>query len=131
MRVGFTAHVAGLAGVLASLAGAWGLGRFLGGELGLSASALGVALLVGIVLTVLEPKYHRFLPSPTAVGMGMLIPGFAIIPMVAGGVIQAIWLRASPRTEATYSMPLASGFITGEALVVLVFSVLAIFGVRI
>ncbi len=36
--------VGGLAGVLASLAGAWGLGRFLGWELGLSASALGVAL---------------------------------------------------------------------------------------
>jgi len=28
-------------------------------------------------------------------------------------------------------MPLASGFITGEALVVLVFSVLAIFGVKV
>jgi hypothetical protein len=40
-------------------------------------------------------------------------------------------VRTSPRTEGTYSMPLASGFITGEALVVLVFSILAIFGIRI
>jgi hypothetical protein len=40
-------------------------------------------------------------------------------------------VKTSPRTEAVYSMPLASGFITGEALVVLVFSVMAIFGVRI
>ena len=94
-------------------------------------TALAVALVVGTIITVLEPRWHRFLPSPTAVGMGMLIPGFAIIPMVAGGVVQAIWLRRSPRTEATYSMPLASGFITGEALVVLVFSIMAIFGIRV
>ena len=96
-----------------------------------SMTALVVALVLGTVITVLEPRWHRFLPSPTAVGLGMLIPGYAVIPMVAGGVAEAIWVRVSPRTEATYSMPLASGFITGEALVVLVFSVLAIFGVRI
>jgi uncharacterized oligopeptide transporter (OPT) family protein len=60
----------------------------------------------------------------------MLIPGYAVVPMVAGGILQAIWARSSPRTEATYNLPLASGFITGEALVVLVFSVMAIFGVR-
>jgi uncharacterized oligopeptide transporter (OPT) family protein len=94
-------------------------------------TALAAALVVGTIITVLEPKYHRLLPSPTAVGLGMLIPGYAVIPMVAGGVAQAIWVRTSPRTEATYSMPLASGFITGEALVVLVFSILAIFGIRI
>jgi uncharacterized oligopeptide transporter (OPT) family protein len=93
-------------------------------------TALAVALVVGTVVTVLEPRYHRFLPSPTAVGLGMLIPGYAVVPMVAGGILQAIWARASPRTEATYNLPLASGFITGEALVVLVFSILAIFGVR-
>ncbi len=61
----------------------------------------------------------------------MLIPGYAVIPMVLGGIVEAIWVRRSPRTEAVYSMPLASGFITGEALVVLVFSILAIFGVRV
>jgi uncharacterized oligopeptide transporter (OPT) family protein len=95
-----------------------------------SMTALVVALVIGTIITVLEPRWHRFLPSPTAVGMGMLIPGFAIVPMVAGGIVQAIWVRRSPRTEQVYSMPLASGFITGEALVVLVFSILAIFGVR-
>jgi len=95
-----------------------------------SMTALGVALVLGAVVTVLEPRWYRFLPSPTAVGLGMLIPGYAVVPMVAGGIAQAIWARASPDTEATYNMPLASGFIAGEALVVLVFSVLAVFGIR-
>jgi uncharacterized oligopeptide transporter (OPT) family protein len=96
-----------------------------------SMTALAIALVIGTLITVFEAKHHRFLPSPTAVGLGMLIPGFAIVPMVAGGIVQAIWARRSPGTEAVYNMPLASGFITGEALVVLVFSVLAIFGIRI
>jgi uncharacterized oligopeptide transporter (OPT) family protein len=95
-----------------------------------SMAALALSLVLGTGITVLEPRWHRFLPSPTAVGLGMLIPGYAVVPMVAGGLLQAVWVRASPDTEATYNMPLASGFIAGEALVVLGFSILAILGVR-
>jgi uncharacterized oligopeptide transporter (OPT) family protein len=79
------------------------------------------ALVLGIILTVLEssPRVGRFIPSPTAVGLGMLIPGTAVIPMVIGGLAADLWKRLSPRTEDVYNTPLASGFITGEALVML------------
>jgi uncharacterized oligopeptide transporter (OPT) family protein len=90
-----------------------------------SMTALVVALVLGVIVTVLEPRWHRFLPSPTAVGLGMLIPGFAVLPMVAGGVTWAIWRKLSPRSEEVYNMPVASGFIAGEALVVLVIAVIA------
>jgi uncharacterized oligopeptide transporter (OPT) family protein len=90
-----------------------------------SMTALVVALALGVVITVLEPRWHRFLPSPTAVGIGMLIPGYATLPMVAGGVAWALWVKRSPRTEAVYNLPVASGFIAGEALVVLVIAVMA------
>ncbi|HEY7724155.1 MAG TPA: OPT/YSL family transporter [Anaeromyxobacteraceae bacterium] len=92
--------------------------------------ALAAALALGVIITVLEPRWHRFLPSPTAIGLGMLIPGYAVVPMVAGGIVQAVWARRSPATEATYDMPLASGFIAGEALLVLVFAILAVLGIR-
>jgi uncharacterized oligopeptide transporter (OPT) family protein len=84
--------------------------------------ALLLALVVGVILTLLEasPRFGRFIPSPTAVGLGMLIPGFAVVPMVVGGVAQHLWKRFSPRSEDVYDTPLASGFITGEALVLLV-----------
>ncbi len=83
--------------------------------------ALGVAFVVGVLLTLLEPhpRLGRYVPSPTALGLGMLIPGFAVIPMVCGGVLQAVWKRLSPKSEDVYNIPLASGFITGEALVLL------------
>jgi uncharacterized oligopeptide transporter (OPT) family protein len=90
-----------------------------------SLTALCVALVAGVAITILEPRYHRFLPSPTAMGIGMLIPGTATLSMVIGGVAWWIWSKRSPRTEAVYNMPLASGFIAGEALVVLVIAIIA------
>jgi uncharacterized oligopeptide transporter (OPT) family protein len=83
--------------------------------------ALWIALAAGVALTLLEsnPRLRRFVPSPTAIGLGMLIPGFAVIPMMIGGVAQFVWQKVGPRSEEVYSTPLASGFITGEALVLL------------
>jgi uncharacterized oligopeptide transporter (OPT) family protein len=89
-----------------------------------------VALVLGVLLTVLEPRWHKYVPSPTGVGLGMLIPGYSIMPMVLGGIAGYVWSKSAPRSEETYSTPLASGFIAGEALLVLVFSILAVFGIR-
>jgi uncharacterized oligopeptide transporter (OPT) family protein len=91
--------------------------------------ALAICLVLGVVLTVLEshPRIGRFVPSPTAIGLGMLIPGFAVIPMVVGGIVQFAWKKLSPKTEDVYDVPLASGFITGEALVLLGLAIPAAF----
>jgi len=93
-------------------------------------TAMLVALVLGVLLTVLEPRWHKYVPSPTGVGLGMLIPGYSIMPMVLGGIAGYVWAKSAPRSEETYSTPLASGFIAGEALLVLVFSILAVFGIR-
>ena len=58
----------------------------------------------------------------------MLIPTVSILPMVLGGVFQALWARRNPKQEETYNTPLASGFIAGEAIVVLLISILKGFG---
>jgi uncharacterized oligopeptide transporter (OPT) family protein len=89
--------------------------------------AMLVAVVLGIIITILEPKHRRLVPSPTGVGIGMLVPGLAVMPMVAGGVCQWLWAKAHPKSENAYSLPLSSGFICGEALVVLVFAIQAIF----
>ncbi len=91
--------------------------------------ALLIALVLGVILTLLEarPKIAAWVPSPTAIGLGMLIPGFAVVPIALGGVIQAVWRKVSPKTEDVYNIPLASGFITGEALVLLVLAAAASF----
>jgi uncharacterized oligopeptide transporter (OPT) family protein len=68
------------------------------------------------------------MPSPTAVGIGMLIPGATMLPMVAGGIFQWAWAKTHPKTEEVYCLPGSSGLIAGEALVVLVFAVQAMVG---
>lgn len=93
---------------------------------GSALAALVIALVLGVALTLLETtRAARFVPSPTAVGLGMLIPGFAVFPMVVGGIAYALWKCFSPRTEAIFDVPLASGFITGEALVLLILAVIS------
>ncbi len=88
--------------------------------------ALVLALVIGVVLTLLEQtKFGKWVPSPTAVGLGMLIPGFAVVPMFVGGIVTYVWQKVSPKTEGVYNTPLASGFITGEALVLLFLAALA------
>jgi uncharacterized oligopeptide transporter (OPT) family protein len=88
------------------------------------------ALALGVLLTFLEPRWHKYVPSPTGFGLGMLIPGYSVMPMVLGGAVGYLWAKSAPESERTYSTPLASGFIAGEALLVLVFSILAVFGIR-
>jgi putative OPT family oligopeptide transporter len=90
--------------------------------------AMVIAVVLGILITCLEPKYSHLLPSPTAVGIGMLIPGQAMLPMVVGGIFQWAWAKASPKTEEKYCLAVASGFISGEALVVLAFAIQAMIG---
>ena len=45
--------------------------------------------------------------------------------MVVGGIVQAVWARKSARTEAIYNIPVASGFIAGEALVLSIVAIVA------
>ena len=57
----------------------------------------------------------------------MLVPGLAVMPMVLGGVVQWMWAQGAPEERGRLSLPLSSGFIAGEALLVLVFAILAMF----
>jgi putative OPT family oligopeptide transporter len=91
-------------------------------------AAMLIAVALGVLITILEPKYSSFVPSPTGVGIGMLVPGLAVMPMVLGGLCQWVWAKASPATEEKYCLAGSSGFIAGEALVILVFAIQAMAG---
>jgi uncharacterized oligopeptide transporter (OPT) family protein len=90
--------------------------------------AIGVA--VGITLTLLAEKYADAVPSPSAIGIGMLIPASVLMTFIMGGVGQFIWAKASPKSEEDYRIPLASGLIAGEAILAVVQAILAAAGVN-
>lgn len=90
--------------------------------------ALVLASLVGIVITVYEMRDVKWLPSPTAMGIGMLVPASVIIAMFAGGIVDVVWRRADRGSNQRYMTPLASGLIAGEAIVAVIVPLLVIFG---
>jgi uncharacterized oligopeptide transporter (OPT) family protein len=92
--------------------------------------ALIVGVLLGILLAVLEIQVtdKTWIPSPTGIGIGMLVPASVIVTMFIGGLIGKVWTRANPKTSELYLIPLASGLIAGEALVAVIVPLLIILG---
>jgi len=84
--------------------------------------ALIVFSILGAVFTVCESnkKLKNWVPSPTGVGIGMLVPFSVISTMFIGGVVGWLWERTDKKTADTYMVPLASGLIAGEAIVAVV-----------
>ncbi len=89
---------------------------------------IGVA--VGIGLTLLAEKYKENIPSPAAIGIGMLIPASVLMTFILGGVGQLVWAKTSPKSEEDLRIPLASGLIAGEAILAVVLALFAALGIN-
>jgi uncharacterized oligopeptide transporter (OPT) family protein len=85
---------------------------------------------VGILLTLLAEKWGDYVPSPSAMGIGMLITAAVLLTFILGGVAQLIWSRVHPASEKIYRIPLASGLICGEAIIAVVLAIMAAAGVN-
>ena len=83
-----------------------------------------IGAIVGILITVGETKYRNWLPSPTGLGIGMMVPGSVVFTMVLGGFALSIWEWRNKRSADRLAMPLASGLIAGEAVMAIVIPVL-------
>ncbi len=88
--------------------------------------AMVVAALLGVLFTLLEtrPRTQRWAPSPTGLGLGVLLPFASIAAMFIGGVAGEIWRKRHPASAEIYMIPLASGLIAGEALIAVIVPVL-------
>jgi uncharacterized oligopeptide transporter (OPT) family protein len=89
-----------------------------------------IGALVGIALTLLEqrPAWRSLVPSPTGMGIAMLIPINAVTMIFLGAAVDRVWEKAAPASHERYSIPIASGLIAGEALVAVVIPLLVTVG---
>jgi putative OPT family oligopeptide transporter len=85
-----------------------------------------IASALGVLLTVGESRFARVLPSPSAIGLGMLLPGTAILMMVAGALLESLWRRRWRKSGDEMAIPLASGFIAGEAILAVLIPILMV-----
>ncbi len=86
-----------------------------------------VGAAVGIAITLGETfvkSGHKWLPSATGLGIGMMVPGTVVFTMVIGGILMSIWNRADKSSADKLAMPLAAGLIAGEAVLAIVIPLL-------
>jgi len=77
-------------------------------------------LAVGALLVVVEfvlPRYRRWLPSPTGLGLGFILPFFNPFSMLLGALLAWLWSRRYHAHADRYVVPVASGIIAGESIV--------------
>lgn len=88
--------------------------------------ALLVGTILGVVLTLLEQRetWRPWVPSPTGVGIAMLVPASAVTTIFLGGVVNHLWRRRNPDHAGKYLIPVASGFIAGDALIAVILPIL-------
>ncbi|HTL32750.1 MAG TPA: OPT family oligopeptide transporter [Kofleriaceae bacterium] len=93
--------------------------------------ALVIFSVLGIIFTVAEsnPKLKNWVPSPTGIGIGMLVPFSVISTMFIGGIMGWAWERWHKKSADTFMVPLASGLIAGEAIVAVIGAIYLYFAV--
>jgi uncharacterized oligopeptide transporter (OPT) family protein len=93
--------------------------------------SFGIGAVIGFILTLLEQRkaWRSFVPSPTGMGIGVLIPISAVTTIFLGALADRVWEKAKPESHRRYSIALASGFIAGEAIVAVIIPLLVTLGV--
>jgi len=76
-----------------------------------------IASAAGVLMTLAQHFLRlEWLPSPSGLGFGLLLPATLNIPIAIGGLIGWLWQRFNKPSYDRYVATLASGFIGGEAL---------------
>lgn len=95
--------------------------------------AILIGTLLGVSLALLEKllpkKYVKFLPSPSGLGIAMVVPGSNAIAMFMGASIAELVRRKWSTLGERYTIPVASGLIAGESLVGIAIAILVVAGV--
>ncbi len=82
--------------------------------------AIFVGIAVGVAFTLIEAaagKSRRFLPSPTGIGLGLILPFQYPFSMFLGAAIAAAWNNRWPTSAKDYLIPVAAGLIAGVSIV--------------
>ncbi|TMQ07728.1 MAG: OPT family oligopeptide transporter [Deltaproteobacteria bacterium] len=87
--------------------------------------AIAIGLAFGIGLTLLDkaaPRARAFLPSPSAIGIAMVVPWSNSFAFFLGTAIAEV-IRRRFRRYDPYTVPVASGLIAGESLVAIAITI--------
>lgn len=72
----------------------------------------------------LLPKFRKWLPSATGLGLGLILPFQYPLSMFLGAVIAAVWTKKNAKSAENYVVPLAAGIIAGVSIMGVVVAML-------
>lgn len=75
--------------------------------------------IIGILITLGEefaPKYRKWIPSATGLGIAGVIPAYNSISMFLGALIAWMLMKKKPEASEKYTVAVSSGLIAGESL---------------
>ena len=105
----------------------------IGGLDGLARTGIVAGALLGVALALIERfaplRLRTWLPSPSGLGLAMVIPGSNAIAMFLGASLAEVLRRWRPALAQRYLVPVSSGLIAGESLMGVVVALLIVFGV--
>ncbi len=84
---------------------------------------------LGIILPLLEralPRWKKFIPSPTGLGLAFTINGFNTVMMFLGSLSAVLIARRWPKPAKDFIVPVSSGIIAGESLMGVAIALLTI-----
>jgi len=97
-----------------------------------TASATLAGFILGIALALAERFAPRkaipFIPSPSGLGIALVIPASNAIAIFIGSALAAIFRKIRPMLHESVTIPVASGFIAGESLMGIVIAILVVTG---
>ncbi len=109
---------------------------FAGGIGALDASAqraIVIGLLLGVVLALMEKLSPKrlvpYIPSPSGLGIAMVIPGSNAVAMFIGSALAEIMRRKRPEAAERLIVPVSSGLIAGESLMGIAIALLVVAGI--
>ena len=79
-----------------------------------------IGALLGILLPLLEklvPRTRNYLPSTMGLGLGLVMPFANALSFFIGGLVAWVWSKYRPLGFKEYAIAIASGLISGGALV--------------
>ncbi len=79
---------------------------------------IGAAVGVGlpIIDRLLPAGARKYMPSATGIGLAWVMPFHNCFSFFVGAVIFTVWMRMHKKSAEQYNVPLASGLIAGESL---------------